>query len=108
MRSELLPDVRERFEKGGGGVSEPLIAELEKCIANMERDINECDKIYIHISNAKALVDQLNSTQPSDDEEPVKVCKYMESALWCRIYDCQCDEVCREEKEQRISNESIK
>lgn len=58
----------------GCGVSEPLIAELEKCIANMERDINERDKIYIHISNAKALVDQLNRTQPSDDYEKVIRC----------------------------------
>lgn len=74
-------------------MSEPLIAELEKCIANMERDINECDKIYIHISNVKALVDQLNRTQSKNesltldelkqmDGEPVYIVEYPDWGHW--------------------------
>ena len=38
---------------------------IENCIASMERDIYECDKMYIHISDAKNLIKHLTLTQPN-------------------------------------------
>ena len=55
-----------------------LMAELEKCVASMERDINECDKMYLHISRAKFIVHRLQEHERTQPKEPLTLSELLE------------------------------
>lgn len=51
------------------------MTELNKCVESMERDLNECDKMFLHVSRAKFIVHRLGKQQ-QEREQGCEHCKH--------------------------------